>query len=85
MPGVRNVPIDLPGVLPEELGCGHPDGKEAIMDSQRKCRVIGMLDNGDEVPITTYTTRDNAERIVKLLELHCAFAKLTIECDDETG
>ena len=55
------------------------------MDSQRKCRVIGMLDNGDEVPITTYTTRDNAERIIKLLELHSAFAKLTIECDDETG
>jgi hypothetical protein len=56
------------------------------MDSQQNCRVFGLLDNGEQIAITTYTTRANAERILRLIEPHSAFAKLTVECDeDDTG
>ena len=55
------------------------------MDSQQNCRVFGLLDNGDQIAITTYTTRKIAERIVRLMEPHSAFAKLTIECEDDDG
>jgi hypothetical protein len=53
------------------------------MDNRQKFRVFGLLDNGDQVAITTNTTRDNAERIVRLIEPHSAFVKLTIECEDD--
>ena len=55
------------------------------MDNRHNCRVFGLLDNGDQIAITTNTTRDNAERIVRLIEPHSAFVKLTIECDDDNG
>jgi hypothetical protein len=77
-----NFPIVLRAGDSKDSDVGLPQGKEAIMDNRQVCRVVGLLDNGDRVALTTGTTRDNAERIVRLIEPHSAFVRLTIECDD---
>jgi hypothetical protein len=81
-----NLPIVLSQAIRRILIWALPERKDAIMDSQQNCRVFGLLDNGEQIAITTYTTRANAERILRLIEPHSAFAKLTVECDeDDTG
>ena len=54
------------------------------MTIQRNCRVFGLQDNGELIALTIYVSREEAERLLSLLEPHSAFARLTIECDDES-
>ena len=54
------------------------------MPNRRKCRVMGLEDNGDLVAITDYTTLEKAQEILTMLEPHSAFMRLTIECDEDT-
>ena len=53
------------------------------MPNRRKCRVMGLEDNGDLVAITDYTTLEKAQEILSILEPHSAFVRLTIECDED--
>lgn len=53
------------------------------MSDQKRCRVVGMKDNGETVVITDYVSREHADRIIALLDGYSAFADLRIECDEE--
>jgi len=52
------------------------------MTSQQRCHVIGLKDNGEQVVITGYISREHAEKIIELIEDNTPFAKLSIECHD---
>jgi len=52
------------------------------MSTQEKCRVIGITDRGEQTVITHYMPRDQAEKIIELIEDHTPFAKLTLECEN---
>jgi hypothetical protein len=52
------------------------------MRRKPKYRVVGIHENGDRVILTKDTTREIAERIVRLMTPGSTFAELLIEADD---
>ncbi len=55
------------------------------MSTQKKCRVIGLTDHGEQIAITHFIPRSQAEKIIELIEDNTPFAKLSLECQDATG
>ena len=52
------------------------------MSDQRNCRVIGLKDDGEQVIVSGYISRE-AEQLIALIADNADFSRLTIECDDE--
>jgi hypothetical protein len=52
------------------------------MRREPKYRVVGVQEDGNRVVITKNTTREIAEKIVKLMTPGTTFAELLIEEDD---
>jgi hypothetical protein len=53
------------------------------MSDQRNCRVIGLKDDGEQVIVSGYISREEAEQLIALIADNADFSRLTIECDDE--
>ncbi len=53
------------------------------MQRDRKFRIVGVQESGERVIITKWTTREIAEKIVKLMTPDSTFAELLIEDDND--